>query len=62
MVRISEKLLALKQMLKIAKVYSPSTVPLIQKEIVKENLIIIKRDALRLRKRIFKKYKTNKIK
>ena len=55
--RISEKLLALKQMLKIAKIYFPSFVPSIQKELVEENLRIIKRDALRLRKSIFKKYK-----
>jgi len=56
--RISEKLLALKQMLKIARVYFPSAVPLIQKELVEENLRIITRDAHRMRKRILKKYKT----
>ena len=55
--RISEKILALKQMLKIARIYCPSSIPSIWKELEQENLRVITRDAHRLRKRILKQYK-----
>jgi hypothetical protein len=59
MIRISEKILALEQMLKTARIYCPSSIPSILKELEEETLRVVKRDALRVKKRILKQKKGN---